>query len=299
MAKTKQSFILFIVPPVDPWSSPSKIGHSYMNRFSIDEEAGFELLGVYNLSKLRDTSPNEDVITREKYIQDRFYDLEMIDSAIGKTARCTSKRLNTQLIFAGDSFFGDYEVEIAYAMKVHNIRNIMVTKLNNERQHMITKEMMEIISKGEYYNVRIGGDHFTNKSVFDDLESFYKSVKFRNFRRACTNRYGHPYFVQSYCLPKLTNTELKLMEMKDKDYLKTFQNTSRHTVYENVLNNENPDVDETEMKLSESKSKFVLVECNRWTFIMTMERKKPSIYPTRRDCWTKRFGTDWERWLPH
>ena len=288
MTKTKQNFILFIEPPVVPWSSPSKIAHSYMNRFSIDEEAGFELLGVYNLS-----------------IQsDRFYDLETIGSAMEKAARCTSKnetkRLNTQLIIA-ENFLIDfnYEVEIAYAMKVHKIRNIIVTKLKNDRQHLITKEMMEIISKGKYYNVRLVGNHFTNKSVSDDLESVYKSVKFRNFRRACTNRYGYPYFVKSYCLPKLTNTELKLMKMKDKDYLKTFSNSCllKHPVYKDGLDNENPDVDETEMKLSESKSKFVLVECYRWTFIMTMTRQKPSIYPTRRDCWTKGLGTDWERWL--
>ena len=243
-----------------------------MNRFSIDEEAGFELLGVYNLSQLRET------------IGDRFNDLEMIDSAIEKAAGCASKRLNTQLIFAGDSFIGDYEVEIAYTMKVHNIRNIMVTKLNNERQHLITKEMMEIISKGQYYNVRMGGNHFTNKSVFDDLESFYKNVKSRRYQKACTNRYGQAYFVQSYCLPKLTDEEMKLMEMKDKDYLKTFWNTSRHTIYDNDIwnydgpdhpNYHDPDVDETEMKLSESKSKFVLVECNRWTFIISMTGQVP------------------------
>ena len=309
MTKKRQNLVLFITPSIDPWSSPSKIGTSYVNRFVIDEEAGFELLGIYTLSTLTDVSPNEEFIVRQKNIEDRFFDHALIDSAIKKAAEFKAKRLNTQLIFAGD-LFPDYEVEIAYCMKIHKIRSIMVTKLEIERQHLITKELMEMISKGEYYNVRIGGAHFTNKSVFDDLESFYKNVKFQNNRKACTNRFGHAYSVHSFFLPKLTNKELKLMEMKDKDYLKTFQNTYRTTVLNTDVGNpdvwndddpnyDNPDVDRREMKLSESKSKFVLTECHRWTFIINMTGQVPSIYPTRKNCWTVRWGRDWEIWLPH
>ena len=265
---------------------------SYVNRFVIDEEAGFEVLGIYTLSTPRDVSPNEEFIVRQTNIEDRFFDHALIDSAIQKAAELKAKRQNTQLIFAGD-LFPDYEVEIAYCMKIQKIRSIMVTKLEIERQHLITKELMEMISKGEYYNVRIGGAHFTNKSVYDDLESFYINVKFWNFRKDCTNRYGQAYSVHSYCLPKLTYTELKLMEMKDKNYLKTFRNTSRTTIFDfDVWNYDNPDVDEREMKLSESKSKFALVECHRWTFIISMTGQIPSIYPTRRNCWTVRWGTD-------
>ena len=88
--------------------------------------------------------------------------------------------------------------------------------------------MMEEISKGEYYNgTFIGGDMFTNKSVNDDLESLYKNIKFHSFRKACTNRYGHATLVQSFFLPKLTEREMKLVDDKDKDYMKTFQNSSR------------------------------------------------------------------------
>ena len=298
MTKTKQNLVLFINPSIDPWSSPSKIGNSYINRFVIDEDAAFELLGIYTLSTIRDVSRNDNFIVRQKNLEDHFFDHELIDSAIKKAAESKAKRLNTQLIFAGDNF-PDYEVEIAYAMKIHKIRNILVTKLQFERQHLITKEFMDLISKGEYFHVQIGGAHFTNKSVFDDLESFYKNVKFRNFQKACTNRYGHAYSVHSYCLPKLTDEELKLMEMKDNDYLKTFQNTYRISIFDtDGRNYDTPDVDEREMKLSESKSKFVLTECHRWTFIIKMTGQVPSIFPARMNCWTVRWGTDWEKWLP-
>ena len=89
MKKTKQNLILFIQPPIDPWSSPSKIGNSYINRFVIDEEASFELLGVYQLSKI-DMSPVPEK-ERERYV----FDNKMIDSAIKKSAEYTTKRLNS------------------------------------------------------------------------------------------------------------------------------------------------------------------------------------------------------------
>lgn len=299
MTKTKQNLILFIEPSIDPWSSPSKMGNSYINRFVIDEEAGFELLGVYYLSKWGDVSQNEKYPCRQKNIEDRFFDKELIDSGVTKAAEYQTERLNTHFIFAGDHLIIDFEPEIANAMKIHKIKNILVTKLHNERQYLITKELMEEIYNGECYNGKFGsGAHFTNRSFFDDLELFYKKVKFRCHQKACTNRFGHAYSVHSFFLPKLTNTELKLVETKDKDYLKTFRNDTRDD-YDLDYDLDDPDVPEREMKLSESKSKFVLVDCHRWTFIISMTGEVPSIYPTRTKCWTKRFGTDWEIWVPH
>ena len=287
MTKTKQNLILFIEPSIDPWSSPSKIGNSYINRFVIDEEASFELLGVHHLSSWGSLSQNENDIVQQKVREDFVLDNEIIDSAIKKSAEYTTKRLNTHLVFAGSSWFADFEAEIAYAIKVHKISGIMVTKLQYVRQHLITKEVMEEICKGEYF---CRGAQFTNKSVFDDLESFYKNIRFRNNRKACTNRYKNAYFVQSYHLPKLTEKELKLVKLKDKDFMKTFANQ--------LKDNGNPDVDEAEMKLSESKSKFVQIDCSRWTFIINMNGQTPSCFPKRNRDWTSRFGTNWEKWVP-
>ena len=296
MTKTKQNLILCIQPPIDPWSSPSKIGNSYINRFAIDEEAAFEIIGIYNLSKTRVVSSDEDSVLTGKTIDDMVFDNKIIDSAIKKAAEYKTKRLNTHVIFAGDHLFFSFEPDIAYAMKVHKIKSISVTKLTYVRQHLLTKEMMEEISKGEYFNGKhIGGDMFTNKSVNDDLESFYKDIKFKCFRKACTNRYGHQYLVQSYILPKLTKKELKLVEVKDKDYMMTFQNTAWRP---DVRNHEDPDVDEAEMKLSNSKSKFVMVECDRWTFIINMKDHIPTFFPKRKSVITYRYGTDWEKWVP-
>ena len=59
--------------------------------------------------------------------------------------------------------------------------------------------------------------------------------------------------ILSYFLPKMTMLELELIKSKDIRILKTFFT-------------ENPDVPEDEMKLSESKSKFVNVRCLRESF---------------------------------
>ena len=43
--------VLFIEPSDDAFNTPSKIGHLFMNRFAIDEDAGFEILNVLELEK--------------------------------------------------------------------------------------------------------------------------------------------------------------------------------------------------------------------------------------------------------
>ena len=46
-----QGIVLFIEPSDDAFFTPSKIGHLFMNRFAIDEDAGFEILSVLELEK--------------------------------------------------------------------------------------------------------------------------------------------------------------------------------------------------------------------------------------------------------
>ena len=43
--------VLFIEPTDDAFSTPYKIGHLFMNRFTIDEEAKFEIVKVFELAK--------------------------------------------------------------------------------------------------------------------------------------------------------------------------------------------------------------------------------------------------------
>ena len=57
MTKLMQKIVLFIEPNEDAWCTPSKIGHLFMNRFAIDEDASFEIVKVLDLGKSSWSSP--------------------------------------------------------------------------------------------------------------------------------------------------------------------------------------------------------------------------------------------------
>lgn len=108
-----------------------------------------------------------------------------------------------------------------------------------ERKNLITKEKMESFCEGK---------KLRKESVNEDLESLFDRIRL--------GKQPEVEEVRTYFVPKLTEEELELVERKDPDYLGTFSLT---------IQNYNPDVDKTEMKLSESDSKFVQGFCLRIT----------------------------------
>ena len=113
----------------------------------------------------------------------------------------------------------------------------MVTFLYMWRFNLITKEVMENYCQGEIYE--------REDSVNDDLESLIEDLRLGK---------EPDEKVDTYFVPKLTVEELKMVQRKDRTYFETF------------LESLNPDVDEAEMKLSDSDSKFVEGWCGRKTF---------------------------------
>ena len=51
MSKKMQNLVVLIEPSDDAWRTPLKGGNMILNRFCIDEDAAFELSGVYSLKK--------------------------------------------------------------------------------------------------------------------------------------------------------------------------------------------------------------------------------------------------------
>ena len=51
MRKNAHKIVLFIEPNDNAFYEPLKIGHLFINRFAIDEEAGFEIINVLELEK--------------------------------------------------------------------------------------------------------------------------------------------------------------------------------------------------------------------------------------------------------
>ena len=120
----------------------------------------------------------------------------------------------------------------------------MVTSILLLRRYLITKEKMELYCKGE---------EDEKDSVNDDLESLFENIRLGK---------EPDEYVWTYFLPKLTEEELKLVERRDTSYLQTF------------LHSLNADVNETEMMLSESDSKYVYEFSYRRTFIIENSSKK-------------------------
>ena len=53
MSKLMQKIVLFIEPTDSDYGSASTIGNLYMNRFAIDEDAGHEIVKIYEVSSQR------------------------------------------------------------------------------------------------------------------------------------------------------------------------------------------------------------------------------------------------------
>ena len=49
MSKTMQNIILIMDDPRCAYRTPQKSGNSFMNRFSVDEDAAFEIIGIHHL----------------------------------------------------------------------------------------------------------------------------------------------------------------------------------------------------------------------------------------------------------
>ena len=168
-----------------------------------------------------------------------------------KNSEAAAEELEIHFVYAGYLYNPNWHEDklrsfILNEMKKRKIKSVIVTSLYLFRSELITKETMESYCKGE---------RFEKDSVNDDLESF-----FENFRLGKKP----DGYVRTYFLPKLTEEELELVERRDKSYLKTLWNSS--------------DVNETEMTLSESDSKYVYGISCRHTFRIETSSENLSEY---------------------
>ena len=149
------------------------------------------------------------------------------------------KELQTHFVYAGYHYHHWNEDRLRSfflrGMKKYKIKSVMMTIISMCRRELITKETME-----NYCN----GGEYQKDSVNDDLESLFEDLRL--------GKKPHPD-AETYFFPKLTQEELELVARRDRCYLETFFVTD-------------PDVQEADMKLSESDSKFVRGECCRRTF---------------------------------
>ena len=154
------------------------------------------------------------------------------------------------MIYAGHMYVSehspfDLNPFIFDMMKKYKIKSWIFTIISMFKNRLVTKEVM-----ADYYKGRFKDENdFDKASVHDDLETFFEGINLENDIESVV-----PPPLGMFCLPKLTEEELILVKNKDEEYLRGFGE---------FHGTGNPDVDEHEMKLSESKSKFAYCMCLR------------------------------------
>ena len=221
-----------------------KVGNMCLNRFCIDEDAAFELSGIYTLKRLRMYDYIQRKIVDKFSIKEEF-EKHVIDSALQKAREIKTEDLQTHIVYAGSQYFfpepeGVRSIILQRIKKI-KINSVMFTRIYSTRMRLITKEKMENYCKG---------NEDVKDSVNDDLESFLENLRLGQ---------APPRFVDTYFLPKLSKEEFKCVERKNPNYMNTFA----MGIFANVS--------EAEMKFSESDSKFVHGVCRRITDTIDVE----------------------------
>ena len=172
------------------------------------------------------------------------FDEQAIDSAFEKIIESKTENMETHLIYAGhDHSLVKNRLEL-FILKSMKIMKVMVTILNMMRNELVTKEKMEDYCKGKQYE---------KESFNEDLESFFGDIRSGEE----TKKTAFTYF-----FPRPSEEELELVEGEDLIYMSSF------------VEGELADVDEAEMVLSESDSKYLHVCCTRITYTIENSLKR-------------------------
>ena len=242
-----QNIIIFINEPRSAVETPMKIGNMILNRFGIDEDGAFEILGIFTLKNQFGSPERDENIAKEN--------LAIIDAGIQKAAENRAVFNTSHFVFSG-VYYDNSELKMIILMGLtkYEIPNVstIVTRLRMHRNNIITKERME--KYAEKYFLVTRPTHKYYNSVNDDFDDFCQKYLRQKLLMNSITKSSWTYF-----MPKLTNKEMKLVEDKNHQFFKTF------------WQGQDADIDENEMKRSESKSKFMKFECNRETFIFSLE----------------------------
>ena len=204
------------------------------------------------LSKNFKKQPNEVLKRSTKEIND----LDIFDAGV-KSISDFGKDDLMHFIYCGYHYLRSVRREklkeiILTKMRKYGIESSILTMLYMVRWKLVTKEKVKKAAEGKLKNDEDWKSH--EGSINDDLERFV--FNFQDQKEVKLE------YVPSYFTPKLTNEDLRLVQEKNEEHLKT---------YLDYLAGKNPDVDVNEMKKSDSKSKYVHGTCWRMTIPFTLE----------------------------
>ena len=254
-----KNLVVLLEPSEDAWSTPLKAGILMLNRLCIDEDAAFEISGVYMLSESSFENCKYDRNYRSREILDHIKTFKEMDDKYKIYAvlrrEYDRKSESIHIIYAGDYYNHYYSHThqtllkslILEGMKRSKLKSVILTMTYMWRWELITKDKME--------DYCLGIDPELTESVSDNLECFFENLILGKEILREQNLTHLTYHLQ-----KLTEKELELVAQEDPDYVKTFLYSANRN--------------RGETNLPKTKSEFVLVRCRRKT--ITIQNSIPA-----------------------
>lgn len=241
MTKLKQNLFLFLEEKVNESDIGLNLAILAMNRFVVDEDAQFEVIGVYYLKKtIKEMIDLEDLadinLVKQRAEKDAF-DRDLISEA-----------LDHALLYPNDDthfIFGTYVFDRTYILcstksfndwfyneiKKSEIQTLLCTQYFEERKALITKTMSVKFYEGKMnINLQLrlsdsdDGWRKPRSSVHDDLEEFIHHI--RNGHEIVRGLENHPVQDSIFLNKMLTPNELKKARNNDEEFWRTISNSN-------------------------------------------------------------------------
>ena len=159
-------------------------------------------------------------------------------------------------------------------LKKYGMRYILVSVIDLHRMRIYAKESMVDCYENGYRPVCYWREKrramLDDASIHDDLENLYEDIKCSAFE--IRNNFGKVDGIKSFSFQKLEKKELNGIERRDQAVLNTFHRYGKcNKPKESKFFTDNLkylDEDELELKFSESKSRYALMVCFRFTMLL-------------------------------
>ena len=261
-APTKQNLFLFFEENECEFVIGRKLVLLYANRCIVDEDAQFEICGVYELQTSTDKIENTNNPLYKMFAKQRTFkeadDRETISEAMETAYLNETISVDTHFII-GSLFHMNRLMDasklvkwMSEELKLQELTTIYVTFVSGVRISLHTKAVNKAVNTFSFEGLR-EQFKYPECSVNDDFEI---SIRLIQLGGRLTQ------FIKLFLLPMLTPNELKLMRTKDEKYLQTF---SRHCF--------GFDADVTKIELenfpdTNKRLRFVFCLCSRMSFYL-------------------------------
>ena len=287
MSSYTQNLFLFFEESEDQADVSSNLVRIAMNKFTVDEDARFEVIGVYYLQKRikpLDTYPSISKTDREKFhkktIEKCNYDENIIFNALNHADSITTGNVDAHFLigsrFHADHYLGSGDEYIDYfhqnrtplichwisqVKQGTSLQSLQCTVFDSIRYSLITRQKSKDIFAGIATSLDFvlpnRAENFKPKSsVYDDIENMLQEI--RNKKRPTKHQ------VCSYLHPSLTEKELLELKQNETQFWKKFPLGAKDSsclptpscvqVKPKALNNE-------------LETKFVNIRCKRFTLL--------------------------------